>query len=224
MEIPDPGYPGGERSRQKSPANLAIFAGAFRIFAAMMHAPDHTARDFTVSLPAADYMARFRDAERCAASCRSCPNFGRTWACPPFDFDVDDYLAGYRTALIIVTKITPSRPGLPFAEAGRLIRPERIRHERRLLELEQHYGGRAFAYVGTCLHCPEGCCTRPQGLPCRHPERVRPSLEACGFDLCRTTEELFGIPLRWSHDGRLPEYLTLVSGFFHNAEAIEWEG
>ena len=30
-----------------------------------------------------------------------------------------------------------------------------------------------------------------------------------------------GIPLRWSTDGRLPEYLTLVSGFFHNADAID---
>ena len=58
-------------------------------------------------------------------------------------------------------------------------------------------------------------------IPCRHPERVRPSLEACGFDLCRTTESLMGIPLRWSTDGRLPEYLTLVSGFFHNADAID---
>lgn len=52
---------------------------------------------------------------------------------------------------------------------------------------------------------------------------MRPSLEACGFDLCRTSEELFGIPLLWSCDGRIPEYLMLVSGFFHNAGTIEWE-
>ena len=190
----------------------------------MMRTPDYTARDFTVSLPTADYMARFRDAERCAASCRACTNYGRSWACPPFDFDMEEYLAGYATALLIATKITPRHSGLPFAEAGRLLRPERVRHERRLLDLEQRYGSRAFAYVGTCLHCPVGSCTRPQGLPCRHPERVRPSLEACGFDLCRTTEELLGIPLQWSRDGRMPEYLTLVSGFFHNAETIEWKG
>lgn len=134
---------------------------------------------------------------------------------------MDDYLAGYRTALIIATKITPASRDLPLSEAERLLQPERQWHERLLLDLEARYGGRAFAYTGTCLYCPKGSCTRPEGLPCRHPERVRPSLEACGFDLCRTTESLMGIPLRWSTDGRLPEYLTLVGGFFHNADAID---
>lgn len=181
----------------------------------------HTAQDYTASLSAAEYIAVYRDARRFGACCRACPNYGRSWACPPFDFDMDDYLSGYRTALIIATKITPVSRDLPLSEAERLLRPERQWHERLLLDLEARYGGRAFAYAGTCLYCPKGSCTRPEGLPCRHPERVRPSLEACGFDLCRTTESLMGIPLRWSTDGRLPEYLTLVSGFFHNADAID---
>ena len=80
------------------------------------------------------------------------------------------------------------------------------------------------AYVGTCIHCPEGSCTRPEGRPCRHPELVRPSLEACGFDVARTASELFGIELKWSSGGRMPEYLTLVCGFFHDAESVVWNG
>ena len=111
-----------------------------------------------------------------------------------------------------------------MSEAGRLIRPERQWLERRLLEMERRYGGRSFAYVGTCLYCPEGTCTRPAAKPCRHPELVRPSLEACGFDIAHTTSELFGIELKWGTDGSLPEYLTLVCGFFHNAENIIWNG
>ena len=106
--------------------------------------------------------------------------------------------------------------------AARLIRPERMRHERQLLMLERRHGGRAFAYAGTCLHCPEGTCTRPSGEACRHPELVRPSLEACGFDLGRTVSELFGFELLWSRNGLIPQYLTLVSGFFHNAGSVEW--
>ncbi len=178
---------------------------------------EYTARDYTVSLPASEYIAVYRDARRIGACCRVCPNYGRSWACPPFDFDMDEYLSGYRTALIIATKISPVRHDLPISEAQRLLYPERIKHEKALLELERRYGGRAFAYAGTCLYCPAGSCSRPDGQPCRHPERVRPSLEACEFDLCRTTEELLGIPLRWGEGDRLPEYLTLVSGFFHNA-------
>ena len=118
----------------------------------------------------------------------------------------------------------PEQEGLSLSEAGRLMRPERKRIEARLLDMERRIGGRSFAYVGTCLHCPEGSCTRLDGNPCRHPDRVRPSLEACGFDVGRTARELFGIELKWGVEGRMPEYLTLVCGFFHNAGHIVWNG
>lgn len=182
---------------------------------------EHTTQDFTASLPADRYIAVYRDARRFAACCRACPNYGRSWACPPFDFDMDKYLSGYRTALIIASKVTPLQPGLPLSASQELLRPVRLEHERMLLDLEKRYDGRAFAFAGTCLYCPKGSCTRLEGKPCRHPEWVRPSLEACGFDLGRTTEELMGIPLRWGEGDRMPEYLTLVSGFFHNAEQID---
>ena len=183
--------------------------------------PCYTAEDFTASLPVSDYIARFRDVERIGNYCLACPNYGRSWACPPFEFNVEEYLSGYRTALIFATKVTPLQSGMLISETERLLRPERVRHERMLLEMEQRFGGRAFAFAGRCLYCPEGSCTRLEGKPCRHPEWVRPSLEACGFDLGRTTEELMGIPLRWGEGDRMPEYLTLVSGFFHNAGQID---
>ena len=164
----------------------------------------YRAEDSAVELPAADYVARFRDAQRIAEYCRACPSYGSSWGCPPFGFSVEEYLSGYATALVVATKIVPEQEGLPLSEAGRLMR--------------------SFAYVGTCLHCPEGSCTRPDGNPCRHPDRVRPSLEACGFDVGRTARELFGIELKWGVEGRMPEYLTLVCGFFHNAGHIVWNG
>ena len=163
----------------------------------------YTARDFSAELPAADYIARFRDAERIGDYCRACPNYGRSWGCPPFGFSAG---RGH------------------CADARALILPERRRLEQQLLGMERQYGGLSFAYVGTCLHCPEGTCTRPDGKPCRHPELVRPSLEACGFDIGKTTAELFGIYLKWGTDGKLPEYLTLVCGFFHNAGHVTWNG
>jgi len=53
---------------------------------------------------------------------------------------------------------------------------------------------------------------------------VRPSLEACGFDVAHTASELFGIEMKWGSGGRMPEYLTLVCGFFHDAESVVWNG
>lgn len=182
----------------------------------------YTFEDFTVSISTDEYIRRFRDADRFIECCRKCPNYNRNWACPPFSHDPEQQLRSYRNLLLIATKITPYRSDVPFTESRRLIHPERKRLEHRLLEMERLYDGRAFAYVGSCLYCPEGACTRPLGLPCRHPELVRPSLEAYGFDISRTTSELFGIELLWGKNGLLPEYLTLVCGFFHNAGSVSF--
>lgn len=180
--------------------------------------------DFSVELPVNDYIVRFRNADRFMVYCRECRNYGRSWGCPPFNYDVEPFLRQYETALLVATKITPAESGHPLSQTNLLIRPERVRLERRLLEMERRFGGRSFAYVGTCLYCPETTCTRPAGKPCRHPERVRPSLEAYGFDIGKTVSELFGIELKWGTDGLLPEYLTLVCGFFHNAGTVVWNG
>lgn len=182
----------------------------------------YMSEDFTVSISTDEYIRRFRDADRFIVYCRECQNYNRSWACPPFYHDLERQLRGYRNLLLIATKITPGNPNLPFSESRRLILPERNRLERRLLEMERIYGGRAFAYVGSCLYCPEGSCTRPQGLPCRHPDLVRPSLEAYGFDISRTASELFGIELLWGKNDVLPEYLTLVCGFFHNSDVVSF--
>ena len=139
----------------------------------------YTAEDHCAALPVADYIARFRDAKRFLECCRACRNYGRSWGCPPFGYDVGAYLSQYTSALIIATKITPAEQHVPMSEAGRLIRPER-----------------------QCV-----C-----------------DVESAGFDIAHTTSELFGIELKWGTDGSLPEYLTLVCGFFHNAENIIWNG
>lgn len=109
------------------------------------------------------------------------------------------------------------RKGIPIDKSQELIRPERIRIEKELLKLELRFGGRAFAYVGKCLYCPDSECARKCNRPCLHPDKVRPSLEAFGFDIAHTLSELFGIELLWGKNDILPEYLVLVSGLFHNS-------
>ena len=180
------------------------------------------AEDFTRTIPAAYYINNFRDTEKFLECCRACGNFGRSWGCPPFDFDTDALLAQYVKVLLVATKIYPQQHNLPIGVSQQLIRPERIRLESRLLELEKISGGRAFAYIGTCLHCQSDSCVRISGLPCRHPDLVRPSLESFGFDISRTASELFGIQLLWGSDGLIPEYLTLVCGLFFNGDVPDF--
>lgn len=186
----------------------------------------YTTDEQTATLSVSTCIARYRDAERIAGYCRQCPQYGRSWGCPPFDFDVDQYLTRHTTALIVATRIYPDEADIPLAEALNFLQPERRRIERKLLEMERRYGGRSYAYAGRCLYCPADSCTRPSGLPCRHPEWVRPSLEACGFDLGQMVTDLFGFELQWGRNGVLPSYLTLVCGFFHdqNPDTVLWNG
>ncbi len=181
---------------------------------------NYTAQDTIVEISTAEYIRRFRDVERFIDCCRKCPNYAKSWICPPLDESVEKCFQQYEKLLLIATKITPLQNGLPLDQSRQLILPERIRLERTLLSMEKQYGGKAFTYAGSCLHCPEGTCTRPKGLPCRHPELVRSSLEAAGFNLSATASELFGTEMLWSKDGLIPEYLLLISGFIHSAENV----
>lgn len=107
--------------------------------------------NFTAGIGVDEYISRFRDEKRFVEFCRQCPNYGNSWGCPPFDFDTGEFLRQYKYAYLMATKIIPIEKGIPIDKSQELIRPERIRIEKELLELEHRYGGRAFAYVGKCL-------------------------------------------------------------------------
>ena len=177
---------------------------------------EYSLDEFAVSIAVDDYIRRFRDAETIGGYCRGCENYGKSWGCPPFDFDVEERLRKYKNLLLIATKITPKEQGLPISATQELILPERKRLDKRLLELERQYNGLACSYVGKCYYCSEDACSRLCGEPCRHPQLVRPSLEAYGFDVARTTQELFGLELQWGQGGILPDYLIIVCALFHN--------
>ncbi len=177
-------------------------------------------QDFTATISTEEYIRRFSNSECFIKYCKECRNYGKVWVCPPFSHDTMAELRQYANLFLVATKIIPDEKKIPFSEVNRFFRPERLRIEKKLRDMEITYRGKAFAYAGSCLYCPEGTCSRLENQPCRHPELVRPSLESYGFDLGKTASELFGFPLLWSNDGYLPEYLTLICGLFHNAENI----
>lgn len=175
---------------------------------------DYISEDFTATISVSDYMNHYRDAEKFIGFCRQCQRYNTCWACPPFTFDVKGYLSQYEIALIIGTRITPLHPEKitdVILYGNELMAMERKRTDELLLKLEKEHNGRAF-FPGSCLLCPS--CTRETGKPCLYPDKVRPSLEACGFDIGKTTTELLNIELKWGENGKMPPYLMLVSGVF----------
>ena len=169
------------------------------------------------------YVKDFRDVATFEECCRQCPNYERRWGCPPYSHDTLGDLLAYEKVLIIGAKMTPHDPKRPLSSVYELMDPELELMNGHLLALEKEVGGLAFGFAGKCRYCKGQPCARIQGEPCRHPEVVRPSLEAYGFNIALTAERLLGMPIEWSHDGMLPRYLTLVCGLFFNGDDVRWQ-
>lgn len=163
-----------------------------------------------------EFVSKYLSMERCRKACEACGNHGRLWSCPPFAPEPLESLSRYGKVTVYGARIVPAEKGRPLSDCGGYFTPVRRVMEKRLLELEKTTGGRAAAFAGRCLYCPEGECSRITGGECRHPELVRPSLEACGFDVVAAAEGVLGMKLLWSADGLIPEYLTLVAALFHD--------
>lgn len=177
-----------------------------------------TTREVTVA--ADDLIRRYRDVERIGQYCLPCPGYGKSWSCPPFDFDARTMSDGFKTVKLMATTIAfdeSERIACKTAEqAARVGRQAMAEVWQWLLpqlyEMEREIpGSRCFTF--RCVLCPEGC-TRPQGKPCRHPDKMRHSLESVGFDIEAMTRDLLDIHLEWSHDGSLPKHITLVTALF----------
>ena len=174
-----------------------------------------------ITINAHEFIRRYRDVERFQEYCKQCPGYGKSWNCPPFDFDPAQVSEGFDTVTVTGTTIefdeetraackTSQQSSLvgkkAMSEVWKSLLPQLYEQER----LEP--GSRCFTF--RCVLCEQGC-TRPQGKPCRHPAMMRHSLESVGFDIEAMVRELLGIELEWSRDGSLPKRLTLVTALMH---------
>lgn len=166
-------------------------------------------------------MSGYRDADKFITYCKQCKRYDRCWSCPPFHFDTFEYISAYKTAFIIGTKIVPDTSTMKESTQDnslgyRMIGDVREVLDSKLLKMETLLPGSKAFFAGTCQICPHEKCKRIVSKPCIAPERVRPPLEAFGFDVVKTSSQILGIEMKWGQKGGFPEYFTLVSGFFTN--------
>ena len=174
-----------------------------------------------VEVDAATYVSQYHDAERVQGYCSQCNSYGRVWGCPPFDFDLDEYLSGYTHVRLFGTKVTFDEEVQQrvFSVDERKLFIEKVLDEvwadwlPKLYEMEAaNPGSRVF--TGRCRLCRPMKCSRIEGKPCRHPDKLRHSLEAAGFDVTKSVRELLDIELQWGDGKHLPPYITLVTALF----------
>ena len=180
-----------------------------------------TAIKTETTMDAATYVERYRDAERVQGYCSQCNSYGKVWGCPPFAFDLDEYLKGYAKVRLFGTKVTFDAEDQQrvFSADERKVFIEKVLDEvwadwlPQLYEMEAaNPGSRVF--TGRCRLCRPQACSKIEGKPCRHPDKLRHSLEAVGFDVAKSVQELLGIELQWGDAEHLPPYITLVTALF----------
>ncbi|MDD4655922.1 MAG: DUF2284 domain-containing protein [Bacteroidales bacterium] len=177
-----------------------------------------------VKILAPNYIEEYCNAGQFIEQCKECSNYGNMWACPPFDYDTLATVSDYKYAHIIgsqifiseATRYAPADATEHNTLSYQIMEQARSGIDGQLLGLENRYSGSLCFFAGSCLLCPKEECTRLTNSPCAHPTKMRPSLEAYGFDISKTTLELLGIELKWSTGLVLPPYFTFVSALFTN--------
>jgi predicted metal-binding protein len=166
-----------------------------------------------------ELITRFRFEKKVMDLCAACPIYGKNWSCPPFYFDVNEFLSrfnyGYLFGVKMIhdeeTRTLMNTPEMSLKYSVWLMESVNLRMLDILHELERKYPGSRGASGGSCRLCPS--CARKEDKPCRFPDRMRNSIESLGFDVSMITEELLGLKLVWMKDA-LPPYQILVNALF----------
>lgn len=179
----------------------------------------YTTLTYEKSISVSEYVENYTDISGFLEACKKCGNYGRIWACPPYDFDVEQYWKKYEVLQLLAVKIVfdPSYTKKTYTpdELQRLIDPILHREKQKISDIlfqrEQEYSGSVSLSAGSCSRCPNGC-LRTEGKLCRYPDAMRYSIESLGGNVGLTISKLMGQHLEWMEEGRLPHHFVLVGG------------
>ncbi|MDF2677195.1 MAG: hypothetical protein K0Q97_1513 [Bacillota bacterium] len=171
-----------------------------------------------------DLILNYRNMEKIEGYCKECSKYNMVWSCPPYDFNIENYLSQFENVHIIGTKVIFDKEVLATnysKEEVNKISFETVINVRKkvfdkLIKLEEIYPEGKIINSGNCTIC--NSCTRISSIKCIHERDLRYSLESLGFDVGKVTKEILNIELKWPTHTRLPEYLTLASGFMTNLQ------
>ncbi|MDR3255168.1 MAG: DUF2284 domain-containing protein [Synergistaceae bacterium] len=180
----------------------------------------------TAVIGMSELIGRYRFAGDIFELCAACPIFAKNWSCPPFEFDVDEFLGRFNHVYLFGIKMThdeTTRAAMDTKEksedyAFRLMEGVNLKMLAILHDLERKYPGSRGASGGSCRIC--GVCARVDSMPCRFPDKMRNSIESLGFNVSMISDELLGLKILWFKDA-LPPYQVLVNALFTNERRDE---
>ncbi len=158
----------------------------------------------------ADFVENCVDVPLFLGYCKQCGNYGKRWACPPFDFDPLTIWQKY-SRIHIESRVLYPLPGVSLEQAVNGMAEVKLALLDELMAMERNNPGAMALSAGSCYVCP-GDCARVCGKPCRLPQKMRYSMEAIGGDVNKAADIYLHKPIQWIKNGEMPEYLELVLG------------
>lgn len=167
---------------------------------------NYTLEKFEKTVSLEEYIEEYVDVEQFLEFCKACPSYGNIWSCPPYDFDPMDIWNSYDSILIKGYQINYSGERTA-KEMEDVMYKVKGKVSEELFVLEEKIEGSLSLSAGSCHIC-KGC-SKPDGKPCRYPEKMRYSIESLGGDVGKTLSRLCGIELEWIEEGKLPDHFVL---------------
>lgn len=155
--------------------------------------------------------------------CKKCRNYNKKYSCPPKSPDFN-LICSKEGLFIVLFKISLSQ--ISSTEYNKVQIASSILKSRidRLMRLLEEKLKTKYLTSGSCRLC-KPCCLE-KNLPCKHPEKMRFSLESTGIDCNFISEKLFKFPLLWFKNKKAPEYACALAGLISDKkdkETIESE-
>lgn len=170
---------------------------------------NYTVTRFETELTMEELLSEYFDFNKTHELCKACSGYAQTWACPPFDFEPEDFLRQFSVFHLIVDRIDNSN-AKDVDEAQEWLFIEKDRYDSEMLELEKNNPGSYGMAAQECVQCKK--CARLSGHPCVHPDKMRYSLESIGAFPVKLVHDKFGFDILWSDGESIPEYYLLVAG------------
>ena len=114
-----------------------------------------------------EYVEKFVNVAEFLEYCKACPNYGRVWSCPPYDFEAESVWRQYRSFYVVARKINFAAGQAPAdkaeaaavktpagkAELAAVLAEVKDDMSRELYELEKTIPGSLALSAGSCNLC-----------------------------------------------------------------------
>lgn len=159
-----------------------------------------------------DILVKYFEGERLAQVCKEgCRNYGQKWSCPPYASPFLRIVEKYSYAFMLVFSTQMKyywdvkNKYLAVKAANATLKTT---IEKCTRDLETYMKGYSLL-SGSCRQCKP--CQCKKGLPCKHPDKMRYSMEAAGLNVQRLTIDFLDHELLWYKNKTLPEYTSTAT-------------